>query len=63
MEELRRDLPSVRDRHDPEAVALQQPMHPNLVLAVLEKELDSDPRLRSQEGASEPALVDHLHST
>jgi uncharacterized membrane protein len=37
LEELRRDLPNVRDRHDPEAVALQQPMNPDLVLAALDE--------------------------
>jgi len=35
LEELRRDLPNVRDRHDPEATALQQPMNPDRVLAAL----------------------------
>jgi uncharacterized membrane protein len=35
LEELRRDLPSVKDRHDPEAHALQQPLSPDLVLAAL----------------------------
>jgi uncharacterized membrane protein len=36
MEELRRDLPMVRDRHDPEAVALQQPTDTARVLSALE---------------------------
>jgi len=31
MEELRRDLPNVRNRHDPEAADLQQSMNPELV--------------------------------
>ena len=35
LEELRRDLPNVKNRHDPEAVALQQSMNPELVLAAL----------------------------
>lgn len=37
LEELRRDLPNVRDRHDPEAAALQQSMNPELVLAALDE--------------------------
>ncbi|MHB8353525.1 MAG: DUF1003 domain-containing protein [Burkholderiales bacterium] len=37
LEELRRDLPNVKNRHDPEAVALQQSMSPNLVLAALDE--------------------------
>lgn len=31
LEELRRDLPDVRNRHDPEAAELQQSMNPELV--------------------------------
>jgi uncharacterized membrane protein len=37
LEELRRDLPNVGNRHDPEAAALQQSMNPDLVLAALDK--------------------------
>lgn len=37
MEELRRDLPNVRNRHDSKAVALQQSMNPDLVLAALDE--------------------------
>jgi len=37
IEELRRDLPNVRDRHDAEALALQQAMNPSLVLAALDQ--------------------------
>lgn len=37
LEELRRDLPNVGDRHDPEAAALQQSMNPDLVLAALDE--------------------------
>jgi uncharacterized membrane protein len=62
VEELRRDLPSVRDRHDPEAAALQRSMSPNLVLAVLEKEIVPDKRQGPLGGASEPVPIDHLHS-
>ena len=46
LEELRRDLPNVRDRHDPEATALQQPMNPDLVLAALGE------RTEASEGSS-----------
>lgn len=37
MEELRRDLPNVKNRHDPEAAALQQSMSPEQVLATLDE--------------------------
>jgi len=42
LEELRRDLPNVRDRHDPEAAVLQKPMNPDLVLAALDELGDAD---------------------
>ena len=41
LEELRRDLPNVRDRHDPEAATLQQSMNPGLVRAALDEQLKS----------------------
>lgn len=37
IEELRHDLPNVKDRHDPEVVALQQPTDPEQVLAALDE--------------------------
>jgi uncharacterized membrane protein len=37
LEELRRDLPNVKNRDDPEAVALRQSMNPDLVLAALDE--------------------------
>jgi len=37
LEELRRDLPNVKNRHDPSAASLQQPMNPDLVLAALDE--------------------------
>ncbi len=37
LEELRRDLPNVKDRDDPEAAVLQQSMNPDLVLAALDE--------------------------
>lgn len=42
LEELRRDLPNVKDRHDPEASALQQSMNPELVLAALDERSNSN---------------------
>jgi uncharacterized membrane protein len=36
IEELRRDLPMVRDRHDPDAATLQQPTDTTQILTVLE---------------------------
>ena len=44
LEELRRDLPNVRDRHDSDAAALQQAMSPDLVLAALD---DGKPEQKS----------------
>lgn len=40
LEELRRDLPNVRDRHDPEAAVLQKSMNPDLVLAALDERIE-----------------------
>jgi uncharacterized membrane protein len=37
MEELRRDLPNVKNRHDPQSEVLQQAMNPDLVLAALDE--------------------------
>ena len=37
LEELRRDLPNVANRHDPEAAVLKQSMNPGLVLAALDE--------------------------
>jgi len=42
IEELRRDLPMVRDRHDPEAAALQKTTDPEEVLAALRVRHDKD---------------------
>src|ERR1017187_10582835 len=42
LEELRRDLPNVRNRQDPEAAALQQSMNPDLVLAALDERSEPD---------------------
>jgi len=43
LEELRRDLPNVRDRHDSGAAALQQSMDPDLVLAALDEHKEAVP--------------------
>jgi uncharacterized membrane protein len=42
LEELRRDLPMVKDRHDPEAAAMQKRTHPEELLAALEERRDKD---------------------
>lgn len=42
IEELRRDLPMVKDRHDPEATALQQHTDPHHVLATIGEMLETD---------------------
>ena len=44
LEELRRDLPNVGNRHDPEAVTLQQSKNPDLVLAALDERSEPDMR-------------------
>src|ERR1019366_2230585 len=42
LEELRRDLPMVKDRHDPEAAALQKSTDPEEVLSALKERRDKD---------------------
>ena len=44
MEELRRDMPNVKDRHDPDAAQLQQAMNPEQVLAALGEGGKPEPR-------------------
>lgn len=41
MEELRRDLPMVKDRHNAEAAAFQQPTDPHVVLAALDEQRET----------------------
>jgi len=41
IEELRRDLPMIRDRHDPELAALQNPTDPEAVLAALDERINT----------------------
>ena len=45
VEELRRDLPNVKNRHDPEAVAMQHSMNPDQVLAALDERSEPEERL------------------
>lgn len=45
MEELRRDLPNVKNRHGPEAAALRQSMNPDLVLAALDERSEPEESL------------------
>jgi uncharacterized membrane protein len=51
IEELRRDLPNVKNRHDSEAAALKQSMNPDLVLAALDERSETDAK---QNLADEP---------
>ena len=53
LEELRRDLPNVKDRHDPEAAALQQSLKPDLVLAALDERKVMDERIKMAGKAEE----------
>ncbi len=54
VEELRRDMPNVRDRADPEAASLSQPADPEAVLEVLkENQLDA----RGEETATAAAVL------
>lgn len=55
LEELRRDLPNVKNRHDPEAAALQHSMNPDQVLAALDERNEPDGQLKSAEEVKERA--------
>jgi len=48
-------LPNVRNRHDPEAAALQQSMNPDRVLAALDERSEPDQRLKPAGEAKEDA--------
>ena len=48
LEELRRDLPNVENRHDPQAAVMEQATDPQAILSVMEEPL----RERRQEVAS-----------
>jgi uncharacterized membrane protein len=47
LEELRRDLPNVRDRHDPAAAVMQQSIKPDQVLAALDERSKPEERLKT----------------
>lgn len=55
MEELRRDLPMVKDRHDAEATAFQQPTDPHVVLAALDEQRETVEQSKHVEAAEENA--------
>jgi uncharacterized membrane protein len=55
LEELRHDLPNVKNRHDPEAAALQQSMNPDRVLAALDERSEPDERSNPAGEAKEDA--------
>ena len=46
IEELRRDMPNVRNRHDPDAAVLQRSMNPDQVLAALDELSEPEERLK-----------------
>jgi uncharacterized membrane protein len=52
IEELRRDMPDVKDRHDPEAAVLQQPMQPDQVTATLHETNEVDARPQDGENGA-----------
>lgn len=60
LEELRRDLPNVKDRHDPEAATLQQSMNPELVLAALDERSEAAGKQKPSgdpgDGTNQPTL-------
>jgi uncharacterized membrane protein len=58
LEELRRDLPNVKNRPDPQAAALQQSMNPELVLAALDEDIGPDKHLQSSEDAKAEVRVE-----
>ncbi len=53
LEELRRDLPNVKNRHDSEAAALQKSMNPDLVLAALDEPIEPGNLLKPAEEPTE----------
>ncbi len=53
IEELRRDIPNVRNRYDPEAEVMKEAADPNVVMAALEQTLEEElAELRQQETSS-----------
>lgn len=57
LEELRRDLPNVRNRHDAEAVALREPMNPELVRAALDEGGELAEGAASGAGVPAPLII------
>jgi uncharacterized membrane protein len=55
IEELRLDLPMVKNRHDPEAAAFQQPTNPHGVLAALDERRETESRLKDAGEAKKDA--------
>ena len=55
LEELRRDLPNVKDRHDSDAAALQKSMNPDLVLAALDEHREPEDRSKTVAKAAKDA--------
>ncbi len=55
IEELRHDLPMVKNRHDPEAAAFQQPTDPHVVLAALDERRETEARLKDAGEAQQNA--------
>lgn len=55
LEELRRDMPNVRNRHDSDAVALQQSMNPDLVLAALDERREPEDQSKAAGKAAKNA--------
>jgi uncharacterized membrane protein len=49
VEELRKDLPNVKDRHDPEAEVMQETTDPHVLLEVLEETLEEQLTALQQE--------------
>jgi uncharacterized membrane protein len=54
IEELRRDMPDVKDRHDPDAAVLQQPLKPDQVIATLHEPKAADSRTQTGEAVLRP---------
>ena len=62
LEELRRDMPSVKDRHDPEAEAMSQAADAHAVLDALEEKLDTvEEKLEAVEEKVEDVSASESH--
>jgi uncharacterized membrane protein len=51
IEELRNDLPMVKNRHDPASAALQKPTDPRMVLAAPDEQHETNARSKDVEEA------------